>query len=151
EAAGHLAAGEPTAVVIGGHDVTVQPGWVEVLRHPAEGLALIEQGGLAVAVDTRITEALTAEGRVRELVHRLQGLRKDSGLSPTDRIHVDYWADSELARALAAHEELVREETLARTLSSRPEPADLAAEWDVDGLKFRVSIRPAGAAGEETR
>jgi isoleucyl-tRNA synthetase len=144
EAARRLAHGQVIAVSVGGHDVTVQPSWVEILSGPAEGLALVEQGGLAVAVDTRLTEALTAEGRVRELVHRLQGLRKDSGLSPTDRIHVDYWADSELAGALAAHEELVREETLARSLSSRPDPADLAAEWDVDGLKFRVSIRPAG-------
>jgi len=143
-AVARLAIGESSAVMLGGHEVTLLPAWVEVLRHPAEGLALLEQGGMAIAVDTVLTPALLAEGWVRELVHRLQGLRKESGLSPTDRIHVDYWAESGLASAILAHAELVRVETLATALNWKPDPTDLATEWDVDGQLFRVSIRPAG-------
>jgi isoleucyl-tRNA synthetase len=143
-AVARLAAGESTAVMLGGHEVTLLPAWVEVVRHPAEGLALLEQGGMAIAVDTALTPALLAEGWVRELVHRLQGLRKESGLSPTDRIHVDYWAESGLASAILTHAELVRVETLATALDFKTNPTDLGAEWDLDGQTFRVSIRPAG-------
>jgi len=144
EAVGRLAGGESATALVGGTDVTLLPAWVDVLHHPAEGLALLEQGGMVVALDTRLTPALLAEGLVRELIHRLQGLRKESGLLPTDRIHVDYWADSGLASAILTHAELVRVETLATALNFKTNPTDLGAEWDVDGQAFRVTIRPAG-------
>ena len=86
----------------------------DVLAAAGEGHVLAEDdSGYAVAVDTRLTPELADEGVARELVHRLQNLRKAAGLEISDRI-VAYHGDSErLVAVLAVHGHYVRAETLA--------------------------------------
>jgi isoleucyl-tRNA synthetase len=143
EAAARLARGEPATLSLGGHDHELTAAHVDIVRHAAEGLAVAEAGGIQVGLDTTVTPALAAEGLVRELVHRLQNHRKESGLSPTDRIYVEYWAIQTLRDAIDAHAGLVRAETLAVALEYVNESTPLGADWDVDGHRFKVSIRPA--------
>ena len=141
-----LASGQTIPLHVDGREVEIHPALVEVVRHPAEGLSLADQGGLIVAVEVAVTQELRREGRVREVVHRLQTLRKDSGLAVTDRISVDYWATPDLKAAVEAWAELVRTETLAVALTAREQADGLAADWDVDGESFRVSIRATAAS-----
>ena len=109
----------------------------------AEGLAVGEAQGLVVALETALTEDLIREGRLREIVHRLQNLRKEAGLAVTDRIHVEYRAAPGLARALQAHGEMIRSETLAVSLAEASGPAELGTSWDVDGESIQVSLKKA--------
>ena len=69
-------------------DYVVEPEDVEVRRTPRAGLAVAEDGGYLVAVTTTLTPELELEGHARELVRRIQQLRKDSDLDISDRIEL---------------------------------------------------------------
>ena len=66
-----------------------------------------------VALETALTSELVAEGRAREVIHRLQSARKDADLDYADRIRVRFLAEGELAEAIEAHREGICRETLA--------------------------------------
>jgi isoleucyl-tRNA synthetase len=75
-----------------------------------DGYALAQDGALSVAIDIALDEDLLREGRARELVHRLNAMRRDAGLELTDRIVVVLGPDE---ADLVAHDEWIKEETLA--------------------------------------
>ncbi len=83
---------------------------------PREGLAVAHEGGMAVGIDTALDEALLDEGIARDLVHHLQGLRRDAGFELTDRIRVTYAANERGQRVLAAFGALIAGEVLATSL-----------------------------------
>ena len=85
----------------------------DLLKHLPEGAALAEDSGYAVGVDTRLTPELAAEGLARELVHRIQNLRKAAGFEISDRITVHWQGPERLREVFAAHDAYLREETLA--------------------------------------
>jgi len=95
-------------VRVNGHEFT--PDEVLVERGAREGWALAEDGSLTVALTTELDDELRLEGRVLDLIHRLNTMRKDAGLELTDRIRVTLpQADADLL----AHEEWIKEEVLA--------------------------------------
>ena len=75
-----------------------------------EGFAIAQNGALSVALDTTLDEELVREGRVRELVHRLNAMRRDAGLELSDRIAVTLGPEE---ADLVDHEAWIKEETLA--------------------------------------
>ena len=81
-----------------------------------EGWSPAEGRDLSVLIDTRLTEELLQEGRVRDLVRQIQVLRKESGLQVSDRIRIRYAADDPLAVLIAANGDYISEETLALEL-----------------------------------
>ena len=118
----------------------------DVLAAAGEGCVLAEDdAGYAVAVDTRLTPELADEGVARELVHRLQNLRKTAGLEISDRI-VAYHGDSErITAALAAHGDYVRAETLADEIVAGDPPDGATAEQVkiVAGVEVTLAVRKA--------
>jgi isoleucyl-tRNA synthetase len=138
-----LAAGESVLAEMAGRPVTIEPSHVEIVKHPAAGLALSDQGELVVALETALTPELIAEGAVRELVHRLQNLRKEQGLAVTDRIYVEYCASPKLEKAIRTHEVMIMSETLARSLLMVAGNSETMTGWDLDGEAFQVAIRRA--------
>ncbi len=112
---------------------------------PWDHLAVAEDdAGYAVAVDTRLTPELADEGVARELVHRLQNLRKAAGLEISDRI-VAYHGDSErVAAVLATHGDYVRAETLADELVAGDPPDGATAEpVKIEGNEVTLAVRKA--------
>ncbi len=101
-------AAEVVAVVKGGGTFTVDlDGEValteedlQVFTSSAEGYAAAQDGGITVALDTRLTEELLDEGCERELVSKIQTLRKEAGFEVTDRIAVYYTAEGRAKRML---------------------------------------------------
>jgi isoleucyl-tRNA synthetase len=91
-----------------GHELG--PDEVFVERTAPEGWALAEEDGLLVALDTRLDPELELEGRVYDLIHAIQRLRKETGLEITDRIVLTLPEDGEL---LEKHGEWIKAETLA--------------------------------------
>ncbi|MFQ6020237.1 MAG: class I tRNA ligase family protein, partial [Dehalococcoidia bacterium] len=81
-----------------------------------------DEGGYAVGLDTRITPELADEGLARELVHRLQNLRKAAGFDIADRIETYFQGSERLRRVLDRHGDYVRQETLSRSLSEGAPP-----------------------------
>jgi isoleucyl-tRNA synthetase len=74
------------------------------------------EGGVTVALDTTLTDALRAEGLAREFINRVQNLRKTAGFEVEDRIVVTFAAPEGVAAALDPHAATIRTETLALSL-----------------------------------
>ena len=107
-AEGDFEALESGDVRVGDHELA--PDEVIVERTPREGWALAEDGSLTVAISTELDDDLLLEGRVLDLIHRLNTMRKDAGLALTDRIRVTLpETDADLLR----HEGWIKEEVLA--------------------------------------
>jgi len=89
---------------------------VEITSQDIEGWLVANQGSLTVALDVTITEELRKEGNARELVNRVQNLRKESGLDVTDKIKLTIQKNDILERSIAANEQYIKTETLTNEL-----------------------------------
>ncbi len=120
-------------------EAEVTPAEVDIETVPREGLVTAEEGGLRVALDTALDPALRREGAVRELVHRIQNLRKDRGLAITDRVRLELGLSGPLAEAAREHQEFIAEEVLARDLTLAG-PDEAAESWEVEGERVTVAL-----------
>jgi len=109
---------------------------------PRSGFSVAQDGGYLVAITTELTPALEQEGHARELVRRIQQLRKDTGLEISDRITL-YVSDSPLVTdLLARYGDYVREETLAVELVRNGVPSELAqASFELDEGNVTVALQ----------
>ena len=120
---------------------------VEVRTTPRAGFSVAEAGGYLVAVTTELDTALEQEGYARELVRRIQQLRKDANLEISDRI-ITYVADSALIHTVLEHfGDYVREETLTVDLvqvhpeNGSPIPSHLpSASFELGGVEIIVAV-----------
>ena len=104
-----------------------------------------DDAGYLVGLDTSITPELADEGLARELVHRIQNLRKAAGLQITDRIVVYHGGWDRLGAVLARHGDYVRAETLAEDLvEGAPPPGAYSEEQKVDGASVTLAVRKVG-------
>jgi isoleucyl-tRNA synthetase len=118
EALQALERGEPVTIEVDGASHAVLPEDAELQRHPTGDLVVQSEAGFFAAVDPTITAALRAEGVAREVVSRVQRLRKEAGLAVSDRISLVAASPSaEVRAALEAHREWVAGEVLAVELA----------------------------------
>ncbi|WP_425076629.1 isoleucine--tRNA ligase [Psychroserpens sp. S379A] len=103
-------------VEINGKNITLEQSDVEITSKDIEGWLVASSGALTVALDVTITEALQKEGIARELVNRIQNLRKDSGFELTDRIAVQFQKDEQIINAINKNLEYIKTETLTDEL-----------------------------------
>ena len=138
---------EQLAVVVAGgsvpstvvEDLAYDAETLLVDRRSREGLAVATESGVTVALDLELTEDLRREGLAREVVNRVQGLRKDSGLALDDRIVLGLEAEGALAEAVDIHWELIAGEVLAAGRAAAVE-GDGVVEFEVEGLRLRASL-----------
>jgi isoleucyl-tRNA synthetase len=107
------------------------------------GAALAEdEAGYAVGLDTNVTPELAGEGLARELVHRIQNLRKSAGFEISDRIVAYFQGWDRLRGVFAAHGAYVREETLADDLVESPPPPEATSEQqNIDGHEVTLAVK----------
>ncbi|WCO01465.1 isoleucine--tRNA ligase [Psychroserpens ponticola] len=103
-------------VEINGKSITLEQSDVEITSKDIEGWLVASSGVLTVALDVTITEELQKEGVARELVNRIQNLRKDSGFELTDRIAVQFQKDEQIINAINKNLEYIKTETLTDEL-----------------------------------
>lgn len=101
---------------INGKSVTLTADDVEIISQDIEGWLVASSGGITVALDVTMTDTLQSEGVARELVNRIQNLRKDSGFEVTDRIDVQLQRDAKVEQAVSANLEYIKNETLTANL-----------------------------------
>ncbi len=104
------------AVEINGESIILQLADVEITSQDIEGWLVANEGALTVALDVTLTEDLRKEGIARELVNRIQNLRKDSGFDVTDRIDVMLQKDDRIVKAVHSNIEYIKTETLTEKL-----------------------------------
>jgi len=101
---------------INGKNVTLVREDVEIKSQDIEGWLVANEGALTVALDVTITDELRQEGIARELVNRIQNLRKDSGFEVTDRIDVKLQKEESIMKAVSTNLEYIKTETLTEEL-----------------------------------
>ena len=105
-----------------------------------EGWLVANADGVTVALDVTITPDLKNEGIARELVNRVQNLRKDSGFEVTDRIEVTLQDNEKLKAAVAQNLEYIKEETLTEVLQFQPQITN-GTEIAFDDIETQISIK----------
>jgi isoleucyl-tRNA synthetase len=123
-------------VVIAGREMGAEDMTIE--RTPREE-TLVETGtDFAVALDVHITHELLLEGIARDLISRVQRMRRDAGLEVTDRIALQWWSeDQEVRAAIAAHHDQIASEVLAVSIT---EIARGGASFDLDGRVVALEL-----------
>jgi len=144
------AAGEPVTVAVQGLEVEVLADEYEVATVDKEGYAVAEEQGYLVALDRRLTPELVREGLARELVHKLQSMRKAAGFRIEDRIITTYQpgaAAGPLDEVFAAFGEHIKQETLSLELRLGEPPAGAYVERAaVDGYTVTLGVVRAEAS-----
>ncbi|TBV28115.1 isoleucine--tRNA ligase [Meridianimaribacter sp. CL38] len=103
-------------VEVNGKNITLELADVEITSQDIEGWLVANEGALTVALDVTLTDNLRREGIARELVNRIQNLRKDSGFEVTDRINVVLQKDDNIVKAIDTNLEYIKTETLTEEL-----------------------------------
>ncbi|MEO6348366.1 MAG: isoleucine--tRNA ligase [Aquaticitalea sp.] len=103
-------------VEVNGKSITLERSDVEITSQDIEGWLVASSGTLTVALDVTLTDELIREGIARELVNRIQNLRKDSGYELTDRIVVQFQKDEQIINAINNNLEYIKSETLTERL-----------------------------------
>ena len=128
------------ALEINGKSINLQLSDVEISSQDIEGWLVANQGAVTVALDVTITEALKAEGIARELVNRIQNLRKDSGFEVTDMIDVFILNNEFMDKAVQNNLEYIKAETLTHTLNTVNE-LENGIEVNFDAITTKLLIK----------
>jgi isoleucyl-tRNA synthetase len=117
---------------------------VEISSEDIPGWTVASKGSLTVALDVTVTPELAYEGNARELVNRIQKIRKDSGFELTDRIEVKVAASEALASSVAHFAQYICAEILADSLEIVPDIQD-GIEIEVNDISLKVIVTKKGA------
>jgi isoleucyl-tRNA synthetase len=139
-----LRRGETVMLQLDGDAVQIEPEHVRILEEARGELTVQAEDGFTAAVDGRLDDELKSEGIARELVNRVQRLRRDSGLNISDRILLTVAGDRSIEEAALKHSDYIESETLAMTLEAGAADESVAT-WrqavDVDGAEATIGIR----------
>ena len=136
--------GEGLSVEVEGESVALSAEHFDVVQSARGSFATADEGGFTVALDPTITPELRLEGLARELVNRVQNLRKESGLEVQDRIRLGIFGDGEILDVTRAWGQTVADETLALELETGSvtdfEGYEASREVDLDGVAGTIAL-----------
>lgn len=124
---------------IEGNACTVLTDDVEIISEDIPGWLVANEGRLTIALDITVTDELRREGLARELVNRLQNLRKSSGLEITDHIRVTLAPTEEMEGVLETYGDYIRRQVLADAITTTERSADMT-ELEFDDFQLPVKI-----------
>ena len=127
-------------IEINGKSINLERNDVEITSQDIEGWLVANQGSTTVALDVTITAPLRDEGVARELVNRIQNLRKDSGLEVTDRIEVYLQSEDAIESAIKQNLEYIKLETLTESLHLVAQ-LDKGIEVSFDTINTKLHIQ----------
>lgn len=131
-------------LAVDGEAVTLTPDEVDVARVEHDGFAVEGDNTLTIALVTSLTDDLRDEGYAREMVNKIQNMRKSSGLEVTDRITVALRPSERLRTAINRHEEFICRETLAERIEySADVTHDGAKVWNINGEEAVIAVTKA--------
>ena len=136
-----LHAGEPVTLTVNDRPIELAADEILVQTRPAEGLAIAADRGVTVAIDTTLTDDLRAEGLAREVVRRVQNLRKEAGFDIADKIILTYQSGGRVVRVVNQWADYIKTETLALEIRHAliPERAFMKME-QIDGETVTLGV-----------
>ncbi len=120
-----------------GEDTVITPSMVELVISTKEGFDVGMENNNFVILNTTLNEELINEGIVRELVSKIQNLRKSKGLEVSDRINIFYNGDEEFTKAINTFIEFIKNETLADNLTYKD---NLEESFDLNGHNVKLDL-----------
>jgi isoleucyl-tRNA synthetase len=126
-------------IVISGKSIILSLAEVEISSQDIEGWLVANSNGITVALDISISEELRQEGIARELVNRIQNIRKDSGFDVTDKIKVTLELNELVEKAVNANKDYIQSETLTETLIFENE-IENGIIIEFDEIKTKIAI-----------
>ena len=136
-----LAHGNGVTVEVDEKPVEILSAEVELRSVPMEDYSVVEENNMLVGVHTVITEALESEGLARDLVRRIQALRKEADFEIDDHIMVYYAGSSEVEDVFKDEAEYIMTETLSDDLVNGVAPAEAKVQdYEIDGLKVKLGV-----------
>ena len=142
EAVAKLSAGEPLRFIL--EDTSVELFAEDVLTSPMKkpGYVVSKDRDVTVALDTNLTDALLSEGYAREIISKLQTMRKEAGFLVTDRIRVFLATDNERLLTIAReNKETIATSVLADSVEQGAGPdGSYTKSWDINGLSAALSV-----------
>jgi isoleucyl-tRNA synthetase len=126
-------------ISISGKSITLTSDDVEITSQDIPGWLVANANGITVALDITISEELRKEGIARELVNRIQNIRKDSGFEVTDKIVVKMLKNPQIEEAVAVNSEYIKSETLTKTLLFE-DKIENGIEIEFDDIKTSIFI-----------
>ena len=130
-------------LALAGGEITIDD--VEIQRREREDVLVAFEDNLGVGLDIHLSEELILEGNAREIVNRIQSMRKEAELAVTDRIRLSVQGDAEVMAAVEQHRGYVCKETLALDLITDDLPAQalLQRAWDINDHEAVIAIQKA--------
>ena len=125
------------AISVEGQNLTVEAVDVDIISEDIPGWLVANEGALTVALEVELTDELKNEGMARELINRIQNIRKESGLEITDRIIVTLSPNDDVEKAVNAFGEYVKTQVLADSIVIA---ANDGQEVDFDDFKLNINI-----------
>ncbi|MBN2289276.1 MAG: isoleucine--tRNA ligase [Candidatus Glassbacteria bacterium] len=128
-------------LILEGETVTVGLEDVELRSQDREGFVVELDGSYGVVLATGLDRSLVEEGFARELVNKIQNMRKSAGYDVLDRIEVGIESSEQVLAALENHGEYICRETLCQRLDTRIPPShDLRKEWEINGVPAVIAV-----------
>ena len=130
-----------TTLDLAGEQVVVTPADFEITSEDMPGWLVASEGKLTVALDITVTDELREEGVARELINRIQNIRKDSGFEVTDKISIQIELKPLVAGAIANFADYIASQTLAVEVKGTEEPQGaVVVESEVDEEPLRIAV-----------
>ena len=125
---------------IDGAEAVVVLNDVEIISEDIPGWLVANEGNITVALDITVTEELKQEGIARELVNRIQNMRKSGGLEITDKICVTIEKCDETDKAVEVYGEYIAKQVLANSITVAETMPENATDMDFDGFVLKIAI-----------
>ena len=125
---------------VDGQEAVLERADVEIISEDIPGWLVANEGRLTVALDITVTDELKKEGLARELVNRIQNLRKSSGFEITDKVNITLTSSAEMDGAVEAYQEYIKSQVLANNLVITAEPISDATSLDFEDFTLAVKV-----------
>ncbi|MES2345044.1 MAG: isoleucine--tRNA ligase [Chlamydiota bacterium] len=130
--------GKEIILEVEGEKISLTSEDVAVQRQVIEGLVAATENGITIVLDTALTESLLTEGLAREIVNKINTMRRDLGFSVTDRIRVQMDTTERVKQCFEEYKEYIAREVLATGVLF--DTAELGTEWDLNGERAVIAI-----------
>ena len=127
-------------IEVTGTPVTLTNEDLEIRVQDKEGFAVEMSHGQYVVLDITLTDELIAEGLAREIVSKVQNMRKNAGLELTDRIRLEFVVDDEVTAAMERFRDYIQSETLSVSVERKTSAGESFEQWEINGHQAHLRI-----------
>lgn len=138
EQLGELLDGKGVPLVLEGEVIFITQEDVQVERSVHEGMIAANQGAITIALDTLLSEPLIEEGLAREIINKINTMRRDAGFAVTDRIDVQFETTPRVKECFNKYGEYIKSEVLALSVDFQDHLQ--GQEWDLNGEKAKIIL-----------